>query len=66
MNVTLTPLPGKDYKSKKAALADYNAGKDFILNVYNQQRRPINKEQCDAENFAVTIRYGNLRKAFVI
>tara|TARA_R110000824_G_scaffold177983_2_gene357523 strand:+ start:1825 stop:2064 length:240 start_codon:yes stop_codon:yes gene_type:complete len=29
--VTVTPAHGRDYKSAKAAKADFNANKDFIL-----------------------------------
>ena len=29
--VTVTPAYGRDYKSAKAAKADFNANKDFIL-----------------------------------
>jgi len=29
--MTLTPAYGRDYKSKKAVLADWEAGKDFII-----------------------------------
>lgn len=37
MSGTLTGAYGKDYKSKKELLADWNAGKDFTLNTYNGQ-----------------------------
>lgn len=29
--LTVTPAYGRDYTSKKAALADWSAGKDFII-----------------------------------
>lgn len=62
MYVTLTPAYGRDYKSGKTALADYNAGKDFMLNTFDSPVVAINKSQCDAEGFNVTIRFANNRK----
>ena len=43
---TLTPAYGRDYKSKKAAIADWNAGRDFIyLNPASRDNgRYANKE----------------------
>ena len=65
IRVTLTPAYGREYKSKKAALADYNANKDFIVQNFDMPSKPINKFQCDEEDFVVTIRYNKLR-SFVI
>ena len=31
--MTVLPAYGRDYKSKKAALADWHAGKDFVCAV---------------------------------
>lgn len=31
--VTLTPAYGRDYKTKKEFMADFEAGKDFIINT---------------------------------
>lgn len=58
---TLTPAYGRDYKSKTAILADFNAGKDFLL---QPQGLPINKAQI-APGVVVNIRYGQLRKVAV-
>ena len=55
MYVSLTPAYGRDYATKRSALADYNAGKDFMLRVFDQPERLINKSQCQAEGFNVTI-----------
>jgi len=61
MYVTLTPAYGRDYKSAKAAIADYDAGKDFVLNKpWGNQL--INKQQCVAEGMKVNIRYASMRK----
>ena len=57
--ITVTPAYGRDYKSAKAAKTDWNAGKDFILQDITSpwDGKPINKEQADAENYKVNIRY---------
>lgn len=62
MRVTLTPAYGRDYKSAKAALADFDAGKDFYINAFNIPTQYINKEQCIIEGYTVTLRYNNLTK----
>lgn len=45
MNVS--PGYGRQYKSKKAALADWLAGKDFIVEDFNSRwcGKPVNAEQ---------------------
>ncbi len=60
--ITLTPAYGRDYKSAKEAVADYDDGKDFIINAVGLPAKPINKSQCESAGFKVTLRYGNLRK----
>ena len=66
---TLTPAYGRDYKSQKEVLADFNSDKDFIYNNITSpdDGRYVNKadllkgtEQC------VWIRYGKLRKVMVV
>jgi len=72
---TVTPAYGRDYKTAKAALADWNAGKDFIINDISNRwdGKPINKEGAEKERSATTssgrwaklpimIRYDKLRK----
>lgn len=44
---TLTPAYGRDYKSKKALLEDFNANKDFILNSPTSQDY-VNREDLNA------------------
>lgn len=58
---TLTPAYGRDYKNRAAVLADFDAGKDFLLQPENL---PINKEQI-AVGILVNIRYAKLRKVAV-
>jgi len=63
--VTLTPAYGRDYKTVRAIIADYVAGKDFILNDITHRR---NGSYCSCEDFkgrVVTLRYNKLRCATV-
>lgn len=47
-SVTLVPAYGRDYKSKRALLEDWEAGKDFIAyDVRSSTPAYINKEQAD-------------------
>ena len=64
--MTLTPAYGRDYKSAKAAKADFDAGKDFVLNDISSpwDGRPINKH--DLAGKTVTLRYDRLRKVAVV
>jgi len=64
--VTLTPAYGRDYKSKKALLADFNANKDFIVNdmfgpLKQWDGKPVNKPQLKEHGITkVMIRYKRL------
>lgn len=51
--MTLTPAYGRDYTSGKAARADFEAGKDFVLNQFGHpdDGRLCNKEQIPAGTF---------------
>lgn len=57
MDLHITPAFGRDYRNKAQALADWVAGKDFILAMTGQY---ISKR--DAENASVWIRYDKMRK----
>ena len=61
---TVTPAYGRDYKSAKAAKADWNADKDFIINDHfdRYDGKPINKAQADEAGIKVTIRFDRLAK----
>jgi hypothetical protein len=61
MNETLTPAYGRDYKSSKAVLADWNSGKDFKMASTGQY---VNNEDGKGKNF--NIRYSNLSKIVVV
>lgn len=64
--VTLTPAYGRDYRSKTSAIADLEAGKDFILNDYASK---WNGKPCSILDFEpgtqVKVRYKQLRMVFV-
>ena len=65
--MTLTPAYGRDYKSAKAAKADYNANLDFILNDFDGSSGLINKAQIDTLGPRyINIRYSQLRKVTVV
>ncbi len=60
--MTVSGAYGRDYRSAKAARADWNAGKDFIVQDFSSPwcGKPVNKEQAQGE--AVMIRYAGMRK----
>ena len=63
--MTLTPAYGRDYKSKAAALADFEAGKDFIIAdiASRWSGKPANKQDLQAAGETrVMLRYDQLRK----
>jgi hypothetical protein len=64
---SLTPAYGRDYKSGKAALTDWNGGKDFVIN------NPVMQTYCsvrDGDNLPVgshlQIRWNRLQDVAVI
>jgi len=63
--MTLTPAYGRDYRTAKDALADYNAGKDFIINDITSRwdGKPVNKKQLNGD--AVMLRFNDARKVTV-
>lgn len=59
--ITLTPAYGRDYKSKKAILEDFNNERDFILEPEGQY---INKQQI-TWSCTINFRYKQLRNCYV-
>jgi len=57
----VVPAYGRDYKSAKAAKADWKAGKDFIINDFFS---PYDGKPCSIRDTKdqVMIRYDRLRK----
>ena len=64
--MTLTPAYGRDYKSKKAVLEDWNAKKDFTINDISSK---WNGMVCNSDDLGakpgVKFRYDRLTKVFV-
>jgi hypothetical protein len=61
--MTLTPAYGRDYKSKKAVLRDWNDGKDFtVSDMFSPyDGKPTNKQDMEqSTETEVLIRYKNL------
>lgn len=66
MNLHLVPAYGRDYKSKKAVLEDWNAGKDFEA-VGITGSGYINKTGAQEQGVtSVNIRYKRLTQVTVI
>lgn len=62
--LTVTPAYGRDYKTAKAAKADWEAGKDFLIQDLRASGY-INKEQQEPD-MTINIRYnGNTMVAVV-
>jgi hypothetical protein len=65
--ITLTPAYGRDYRSRRAVLADWEANRDFILYAFEDpwDGKPINRTQALESNLReMCFRYDRLRKAF--
>lgn len=66
-SITLVPAYGRDYKSKKALLEDWNADKDFRAVGFGQSGY-FNKSQWEAMNPKphLEFRYDSTRKVFML
>lgn len=62
--VTAVPAYGRDYKSKKAVMDDWNAGKDFLIQDIFVSGY-INKDDKPAD-MTLNIRYKNLMNICVV
>lgn len=67
MNLTLVPAYGRDYKSAKEVVADWEANKDFLINDISSQfdGKYINRLQVPP-NSVIKIRYKQLRQTRMI
>jgi len=63
----LTPAYGRDYRSKKAVLADWEADLDFIIATFNSPwyGKPVNRSGLVGSETTVNIRYSSLRRVLV-
>jgi hemolysin-activating ACP:hemolysin acyltransferase len=66
--ITVIPAYGRDYKSKAAALADWNADKDFIVQGLAGHGQATNKADMDRlfPEDKVRIRYDKAMKVFYV
>ena len=67
--MTLIPAYGRDYKSKKAAVADFNGGKDFVVCDVTSRwdGKPADKTDLQAAGVRrVQIRYNQRRSVCVV
>ena len=62
-HITVTPAYGRDYRSARAAKADWDKDLDFIT---QPEGRYINKSQIDMYGFTVHIRYDKMRMVCVV
>lgn len=62
MAITVVPAYGRDYKSKKAVLQDWQAGKDFIIQDMSSpyDGKKINIQDAQAGGVDVMVRYNKL------
>jgi hypothetical protein len=65
--MTLVPAYGRDYKSKKEVLSDYNAGKDFLVSDFFSpfDGKPANKNDLAGER-RIFIRYKKLTQICIV
>jgi hypothetical protein len=66
MRYTLVPAYGRDYKSKKAVLADFEADMDFTIESIQGSTYCDRTTLIEAGAREVNIRYSNLRKVCVV
>jgi len=59
--ITVTPAYGRDYKSAKAAKADWEDGKDFLVASVGHSGY-VSKSEADEAGLTVYIRYAKLTK----
>jgi hypothetical protein len=61
-SIHLVPAYGRDYTSKKAAIADFEANKDFMINDISSpfDGRYVNREDLQGDGIRVFIRYKKL------
>ncbi len=65
MSLTITPAYGRDYRSKKQVIEDWNGGKDFVIAdmIHPDCGRYINRpDAVRGKVGTVNVRYDKLRK----
>ena len=68
MHTTLIPAYGRDYQTEAEVLADWEAGKDFIIHTIGHafDGAAINKEDAESVGGAFNIRYKQKTEVCVI
>jgi hypothetical protein len=61
---SLSPAYGRDYKSRKALLEDFYAGKDFINSTIGTSGRYVSKSELPAGS-RVQFRYKRMTQTFI-
>ena len=66
--MTIVPAYGRDYKSKKAALADWQAGKDFRIVGYRSEGGGTYVSIRDRATIegSIQIRYYKLQRVVIV
>jgi len=66
--MTVSPAYGRDYNSKAAALADWAAGKDFVVcdPFHGAPGAYINKADADCAGLQIKLRYKRLTQAVMV
>ena len=65
--LVVSPTYGRDYKSVKAVLADWTAGKDFRIESFGPDMgRAISIAEVNPAGLTVQVRYSRLTKSVFI
>ena len=63
----VVPAYGRDYKSQKEVLADWNADMDFQIVSVQEYGRYINKQDADrTPDLNILVRYAKLEKVMAL
>lgn len=68
-HLTVSPAYGRDYKTSDKALADWKAGKDFIIETFTNPYygKPVNLEDAEGAGIKeVNIRFNRLSEVIVV
>lgn len=63
---TLTPAYGRDYKSKKEVLTDFENGKDFLFNSFDSQGYCNKQDLIDKGIESVQIRFKKNTQVIIV
>lgn len=65
--IQLVPAYGRDYKSQREVQEAWDANKDFwTADIFNGYGSATNKQDCDAMNLRVIIRYARGMKLYAV